>query len=137
MSLLVSQKDKHQEIIFESCLNRLLKDEVGRGSDGEGDRDRLKLERQAWRQKTVRKKIRVIHQSHPSDNSAAGLHFIPPTPRHAEASRDGCTHTHGISGRHFVTTGVTQPSDCHHGYLRKKTQCTWGILITVPTVNSL
>lgn len=74
MSLLVSQKYKHQEIIFESLSEPcVVKDKVRRGVT-----ERVRARETEWqhesqelRQKRERKQIRVIHQSHPSDNSAA------------------------------------------------------------------
>lgn len=85
MSCLVSQKDKHQEIIFEACL---VKDKVRRGVTERVWETDTKHEGREWRQKRQRKTIGAIHQSHPSDNATAWLHFPPLPPRHPEAGQE-------------------------------------------------
>lgn len=75
-----------------------------------------KHESREWRQKRERKRIRVIHQSQPSDNSTACLHFLPPV-RTAALTWEGKRMNllpFGVSGCRLVRTGNCI-SDCHHG----------------------
>lgn len=73
MSRLVSQKDQRQEIIFELCPNRLLKDEVSRGVT-ERARD-TKHESQLWRERRYESLIGLILLTTPQ----LGFIFSPVT----------------------------------------------------------
>lgn len=74
MPSLVSHEDKQPEIIFESCLNPVW---LRRGMTARARWIQSARVGNGGRSRTE-KKIRAIHQSHPSDNSAARLHFLPP-----------------------------------------------------------
>lgn len=95
--------------LFGGCLVKERDDgEGGKDRYGNGDRSRT------W------EKIRVIHQSHPSDNSTAQLHFLPAIRRRTEAGRDGSART-GAKEINLKAPGTSLSqsrkllSGCRHG----------------------